>query len=174
MSIREEISDEIQRGRLFDLRPLAGGVRRREVYVSQQVYEMISQPWPDDERALRFSAARAVLDDFSIGRRIVVADDPYRKRKNTTLARIAPTRDEIWDFRCRAPKEGIRIFGRFALVDVFVALTWKFREELSSDPVLWRAEVQDAKAQWRLLFKTYPPHTGESVNDYLTGGFDLG
>ena len=37
------------------------------------------------------------------------------------VKQLKPEKHEHWEFRCRKPRPSIRVFGRFALPDVFVA-----------------------------------------------------
>ncbi len=87
------------------------------------------------------------------------------------MARLAPEEDHGFDIRYRDPKPGIRVLGNFALTDVFVALTWRFREDLDTDKK-WQDEINRAKAKWRELFFPYLPHHGATLNDYVSRNFD--
>jgi len=90
-------------------------------------------------------------------------------KKDTTanIARVRPVEDNICDFRAIDPNPGIRAFGAFVEMDTFVALTWRYREDLGYDPRKWAAEIGRCKAKWRNLFHNYPRPTG-SFNDLLS------
>ena len=74
--------------------------------------------------------------------------------------------DEFWDIRCISPNPGIRAFGAFAEQDVFVVLTWEYREDITD----FDAEVTRCKEAWSALF-TEAPFSGENLNAYLSCNF---
>lgn len=174
MSIRDEIKARVSetRPRLFFLPALiTSAALVREMFVSEEVNLVAHPPWPADEMGLRFARMRGYLDAFTEGRRLTVADHPYRKHKKANMARVDPVDDEVFDFRCIDPKPGIRVFGCFAAFDLFIALTWNCRENLPDDDPLnkaWRDEIERCKAAWRRLFHPYPPHRGDNLNAYLS------
>lgn len=170
MSIHDEIAARASEKppRLFFLPPLIPSVGvGREMFVSEEIHAVAHPPWPTTKVGRRHAQMRGYLDAFTEGRRITVADDPYRKPKSTNLARIDPVAHEVFDFRCIAPKPGIRILGCFAAFNLFIALTWNGRENLSDDRA-WRDEIERCKAAWRRLFPTYPPFRGDNLNAYLS------
>jgi hypothetical protein len=93
------------------------------------------------------------------------------------MGRLSRPADEVWDFRA-IEKPGIRIFGRFAERDIFVALTcwprskpidWLDRPPLlKTDSREFRDAIEGCKAEWRKLFHTYPPKSGAQASDYLS------
>lgn len=168
MSIRDEINNRITEGRLFHLLPyIPGSEVRRTLLASLEVYEMAQPPWPENWEGERHSQARGYLDLFTEGRLISIAEDPYDKEVNTYLARVDPLEDEVWDIRCIDPVPGLRVFGRFAETDVFIALSFNYRENLFDDRD-WRDEIEFAKAEWRKLFPSYEPHRGATLYDYVS------
>lgn len=174
MSIRDEISYEVQEGRLFYMPPLIpSALRPRELFVSTGIEQAAWPPWPSDKAGLRLAGMRASFDAYSSGSTITVAMDPFKKKKESFFAPIDPVSDCCWDMRCLAPNPGIRVFGHFADTDLFVALVWDHRENLENERD-WRDAVQRSKALWRTLFKTYPPHQGATINDYVSINFDIG
>src|ERR1700730_10643348 len=138
MSIRDEIKARCSEGRLFFLSPLIPSTQVvREMFISEEIIGVFEAPATSTQDGQRFASLRAYLDTFVAGIRISVADDPYKKPKWTFMARLDPRTDEVFDIRVRYPKKGIRVFGRFAYKDCFVALNWDFREELDDDKK-WR------------------------------------
>jgi len=58
------------------------------------------------------------------------------------LKQLQPPKYEHWELRNRRPKPSLRVFGRFALPNVFVGTHVKRREELSG---MWSAEFEQEK-----------------------------
>jgi hypothetical protein len=143
----------------------SNGEGARVVYASSDVAEMISGDWPDTRDGQMHAAARAVLEAFVDGGYVTIAADPFRKAATALLARVHPVADEVWDFRCLDPRPGIRVLGSFAATDVFVALTWDYRENFDKD---WPAHVAECKREWRRLFGDVPPFRGKTLNDYVS------
>ncbi len=170
MSIRDEISSRRAEGRLYCLLPaLIGTPAVRTVFVSPEVNDVVFGPWNDKKFEGRAGGLRADLDMFTSGMVISVGQDPFKKRKNAYMSPLAPAIDQVWEIRSRDPKPGIRVFGQFSEKDVFVALTWGFRENLGGPGShKWRDTRERCKAEWRKLFSTYSPHTGKSPHDYIS------
>ncbi|HYE70109.1 MAG TPA: hypothetical protein VD932_01125 [Aquabacterium sp.] len=102
------------------------------------------------------------LDRFSNGDRLgVVLDDRFEN--SCFMKRLSPSTDEIWEIRSRDPQPGLRIFGRFAEQDVFVAVNMAIRKELD-----WEREKEVCESKWQLLFPSHPPISGASINDYIS------
>ena len=142
------------------------------MFVSEELADAVMMPWEDTDTEYRFGQLLQTLNNFTEGRRISVAEDPYDKHKKTFLARLDPIQDEAWQIRSIAPKPAIRVFGHFAFKDTFVALTWRHRSDLDGPrSKSWRDEIQRCKAEWRKLFHPYQPHRGESLHDYLSEPF---
>jgi hypothetical protein len=142
----------------------------RAVFVSADVMHIVNgSPWPGKD-GRRYARLRALLDSFTTGGFITVAERPFDKHARAILARVDPVEAEVWDFRCLDPNPGIRAFGRFSEKDTFVVLSWNFRENLNTAEC-WADEVQYCKEEWTKLFGILPPHRGTSVNDYLSYNF---
>jgi hypothetical protein len=112
-------------GRLFLLSPAISLVVR-PMFVSQEIKDLVLGPWNDPEWAIRCGLLRADLDRFITGARIPVAARPYQAR-SAYIAQLDQPRDEAWEIRSRDPEPSIRVFGRFAMTNWFVALTWSKR-----------------------------------------------
>jgi len=168
MSLRDQINTCCGDGRLISLPPL---IRSdpvvRHLFVAEEVFKIVRGPWPKSTEGVRHASLRALLDRFTAGGRITVADHPTKKKNSANMARVRPPEDEIFDFRAMDPEPGIRAFGSFAEKDTFVVVTWRYREELEYDPVKWGKEILRCKAKWRLLFHAYPPPPG-SLDDHIS------
>lgn len=151
---------------LFYLPPsLPSAPAIREIFASAEVRDGASPPWPKFRTGMRHAAFRATLDHFSEGNKISVAEDPFRKPSYAFLARVDPVEDEFWDIRCLRVDDGIRCFGGFGGRDLFIALTWEFRDEIGDQ---FDDEVKRCKAEWKKLFGPLTPQRGNNLDEYIT------
>lgn len=65
----------------------------------------------------------------------------------------------------------MRVLGRFASKDCFVALDWNYRENLSEESD-WEDIIEECKTAWSDLFGGLTPHQGSHVNEYLSSNFE--
>jgi len=108
---------------------------------------------------------RADLDRFSQGGVIPVAARPFIGGKRSYMRQLFRWREEVWEIRSRE-EPGLRVLGRFAEADVFVALTWHKRAALAGPQSRqWRDAIVGCKTEWTNLFPAYPPKSGD-VNAY--------
>jgi len=165
-AIRDAIKGQLGTG-LFYLPPTLDGEEAcRTVFVSREIRDIVMVPQDRSRDARRHAALRALLDAFTIGTEITIAENPHDKDRCAMLARIEPVSAEVWDFRCLDPKPGIRAFGRFSEPDIFVALTWNYRENIH--PNNWAHEVTRCQDEWQRLVGYNSPHHGNTINAYLT------
>jgi len=54
--------------------------------------------------------------------------------------------------------------GGFAGKDKFIALIWDFREDIEN----FEDVVDDVRTAWTALFGDEPPHSGVTLDDYLS------
>ena len=170
MSIQDEINARCgeEPPRLFLLPPaIPGSPCVRHVFVSPEINGAAQGPWDDADHEFRCGRLRQYLDRLTEGMLVSVGRDPFKKKADAFLVRLDEAEDEVWEIRVRQPKPGIRIFGRFADKDVFVALSWLGREVLTNDKE-WRDARENCKATWRKLFPTYPAHTGDDFDKYIS------
>jgi hypothetical protein len=95
-----------------------------------------------------------------------VAENPDKKPPDAMLARVHPVDSEFWSIRVTEPQDtpGVRALGAFAGKDVFIALIWEKREGMGD----FDSYVEWVKDEWRVLFGTVPPHSGDHLDDYLS------
>jgi hypothetical protein len=84
------------------------------------------------------------------------------------MARVCPVEDEFFDFRITSPCPFLRAFGGFAEKDVFVIVSWQYRDVIDDD---FDGEVARCKHEWQKLFGRTPPHQGKTLDDYLSNAF---
>jgi hypothetical protein len=177
MSISDDIRHRIAENRLIDLAPgLPSIPRARRLLISQGIAAMVFGPWDNDEWEERCGKLRADFDRFISGDRLPVAADRMNDRKGTSyLKRLEPGDKEIWEIRSRDPKPALRVFGRFAECDVFVALTCEKRADLGDGMTRqWRHAQVECATEWRNLFPAYEPvHSNNPIryDDYVTNYF---
>jgi len=172
MSITDYIKHRIaalEGSRLFSLPPVVPVDEVvREVFISEEVYEIVMPPWPENYDGSRQAGHRGDLDAFTLGDRFSVAEDPFKKPFNAMLARTHPVSDEIWDMRTTDPLPGIRSLGAFGGKDLFIALVWDYRENFDGDPDHWDFEINRCKTKWDELFGSIPRFKGTSLDEYLS------
>lgn len=169
MSIYDELESLAQEQRLIllslavPLHVYSSSVQRK-MYLSREVNKLFTgPPWsePGEERC---NVLRADLEHFVAGKQLTVSTGP---KSDPQLKQLDPPLDEIWAIRSRAPRPGIRVLGRFAVKDVFIALTWHFRKDLREDRE-WRDACVRCKTEWRKLFPAYDPISGKFPSDYAS------
>lgn len=166
MSIRVAISQHLEK-ELFLLKPLVeSDPVVRTLFVSRTIQAAAAPPWPRGRNGIRQAQMRAWLDRFTSGARVSVAENPRKKPRDTFLARVDPKSADIFDVRCINPAPGIRVLGRFAEKDTFVALTWDHRENMTGRD--FDAAVAHCADEWKRLFPAIPLFSGSTLDDYLT------
>ena len=106
-----------------------------------------------------------------------VSERPFDKPPDTNMARVHPVKKEVWDVRSLEPP-GIRCFGRFGDKNLFVALTWAYREDVESGDDWtrdddWAAEIRQFERAWETLFKGIPIFKGDTLDEYLTNNYPV-
>jgi hypothetical protein len=170
MSIHDEIRNRVHEGRLWLLRPALPASRIvRPMFASREIMDVVLGPWSDPEWEERCGRLRADLDVFITGRLLTVAERRYQAR-TAYMAQLDQPRDEVWEIRSRDPEPSLRVFGRFADTNWFVALTWWKRAELGGPKSReWRDAIVGCKTEWRNLFPSYAPKIGNQIHDYFNG-----
>lgn len=148
----------------------------RYAYVSSEVAKFLWEPDENDKRLSKRS--KGLVDDFVEGGHITVGWRPHDKA-DCIMARVeSPDPSyEIWDFRCIAPKPGVRILGGFAEKDTFLCITWDYREnfepESPGEESRWPAKIEECINEWRRLLGNEKPFKGRSVNEYLSKPWEV-
>ena len=167
MSIETILQEHLDSGKLVLLEStLTGDETARLMAVSADVEAVVTPPFADTEEGKRFAEFRAWIDGFLEGNELSVSEDPFEKPPDTMFARVDPVEKEFWSIRVMDPEDtpGIRGFGGFAGLDVFVALTWALREDIDD----FDNEVTEIEDTWRDYFDDEPPFSGDSLDEYLT------
>lgn len=174
MSIVDEIAARVGEGRLFLLRPPDKRVViRRSLLLTRAINEaVVAGPWQSPDEEIRLSVVlRTELERFVIGDPLWLTINGAGRPKLEDMKRLSGTH-EVWEYKGKAAPQ-IRVFGRFARRDEFIATNWKWRRDLSDDDISdWKREFRRCQTSWRNLFSTYPPHGGENIHEYVTGAQD--
>lgn len=179
MSIHDSICYWIAEKRLFELNPVfESDPIERTLIVSKEIYDLLEGPWLDDSWARRCRRLQATLEAYVKGQRIGICLKPY-KAASAYMARLNKPSDEVWDIRSTDPNPALRVFGRFADRNLFVALIWSPRSveiPASQRPPLgprdsdeWRDAIVECKAEWKKLFPSYSPIHGDRINPAFAG-----
>jgi len=186
MSIREWIRGLIDDAdkRLYVVNPpFPSEPALRTLLVSPEIHTLITgQQWPNADWTRRCNALRADLESFVVGNYIGVSLTP-REAGSAYMGLLAPEADGTWDIRSRDPSPGIRLLGRFAERDTFIALIPASRSVHSELMVRgplgafgseeWNAAIKECNAEWRKLFPTYGPITGGNAGDFLSAKYHV-
>jgi len=171
MSNLDEIKELVRRNRLFDitsrdLRATADREYRRWIYVSEDISKEIATR--HNEAAFRRLSAQ--FQSFIIGGTVPVA--LIHDHKNAEWARLDPSGHEVWESRIRHQTPELRVLGRFADVDIFVAFNLYEGWQLKGKPK-WDAAKARCQADWHALFPVASPVQGATVSDYIGANFTL-
>lgn len=164
MSIDDLISDRLARGMLHRLEPkLSGTPAWRAMFVSEGIWRVLSTEHGDDEMEERLGILQADLELFVEGQPV---DPRY-------LFLLYPPGEAVWEIRSARPAPSIRVLGRFARKDVFVATNMALREDLGGwQSRAWKDVKRRACAEWNRLFHPYPPMLSTNIHDLVTGAID--
>lgn len=138
---------------------------RRIILVSRPLQEALEAELTDQAAAYRTGLLLNTLDTFIGGGLITVGgrnDDAYMKL-------LEPEDEQVWEIRSVDPRPSVRVFGRFAEPDVFVATNKGLRTELGAfGSAEFRRAMTDCTREWGKCFHTWPAHSGEQINDFIT------
>lgn len=166
MSIREQYKIAVNAGWLVNLLPTLPSIpHRRVIFVCRALHEEIEREWNEPATAIRVGQLLNTLDTF-LGNGLITVG--RRNDKHAYMKQMEKV-EEVWEIRSVDPKPSIRVFGRFAERDVFVATNKGFRKPLGAfgSPEFKRA-MTTCTQEWRRCFQTWPVHTGDTVHDYLS------
>jgi hypothetical protein len=163
MLTEREIKDLSDAGRLILVSPLEWRTpRKRTIYASPDVYRFLTyrsvDPGTNNERR----KLQALFDRFTSGDFISIGLEPTRFA--TDIKRLSPPSAEVWEFKVRLKKDlQLRIFGRFAYLNTFVALTGP----ADRAGVNYQNEIVRCQENWRTVFDDKAPLYGGEEDDYI-------
>jgi hypothetical protein len=162
MSIPEEILDaQVAAGRLAPLLPQSPRAAiRRAMFVSADIWGLLEGRTDDEISEERYGRLRADLEAF------VTAADLYPNY----LFWLTPRRDVVWEIRSVEDIPSLRVLGRFAAPDVFVALSIEERAELAGwNSPQWKRAIRTCIQRWNTVFSPYPALEGGDAGDFFSG-----
>ena len=164
MSIGAVIRDRQAAGMLYPLLPrAAGSTVRRPMFVTEDLQNVLNSPKGDEDWEHRVAELQADLEYFVEGRAI---DPKY-------LFLLYHVREAVWEIRSARDQPSIRVLGRFAERDVFIATNHALREELGGwESRAWRGVKVLARARWMNLFQQYQPVQGSNIHDMVSGALN--
>jgi hypothetical protein len=163
MLTEEEVNSLCDRGRLVLVDPLDWrSARARAIYASPGVYGFLTHKSADPGTNKDRLKLQALFDRFISGAFISVSLEPPVMR--TDIKRLSRPSDEVWEFKVELKRHlQLRIFGRFALLNTFVALTGP----ADRTGVNYSTEIVRCQEEWRNLFDDKPPLYGSNEDDYI-------
>lgn len=165
MSIHDEINRYIGKKLFHVPSRVQGDQFVRDLIVSNEVWEVARWPFEEHWVGNRHAEFRGYLDAFTGGEELGVSEKPFNKRADTFLARVHPINLEVWDIRAIEPRPGIRCFGCFGGLNLFVGLTYEYRENLEETEEAFAIEARRCRDAWD-FFSTAPSRG--NVSDLLT------
>ena len=127
-SIQDALREAVHEHRLWPLKPeFDSDPIKRVMLLHPELHTLLK----GSQNELRIGRLSADLEHFVKGGEVSVSVVPF-EHKAAYMGILDPTGEGTWDIRSRDPSPGIRVFGRFASLDTFVALTWTLRSR--SDP----------------------------------------
>ena len=177
MSIRDQIRLAVAAGKLRTLpRRTPSDPVERVMLIGDEIWQLLQGPFTSLAHGQRIGTLHADLEAFVRGDVISMGLIPFQ-HKSAYMGRLHPKGQATWDIRSRDPDPGLRVFGRFAAKDVFVALTWAPRSvslswskrvPLAERRLNWRLKIHDCEEQWNLILPDVVPLVGEKVEDYVS------
>lgn len=162
MLITDEIKHLCAQGRLFPVDALDWRAPvERTIYVSPDLHRFLTWKSTDAAANKDRRMLQRLFDRFISGQEISVA--LKQSIKGTNLKLLSPGKEEVWEFKVRKRRPQLRVFGRFAQIDVFVALTGPHdRPNLDYD-----AEIRRCQHEWDKVLPAHSPIHGRHVSDYI-------
>jgi hypothetical protein len=164
MSILDVIEGCKSSGMLFPLIPRAPGTSpRRALLLGSELWSFLQETSEDPEWEDRKGFLQADLEVFAEGQPI---GPKY-------LFLLYPAREAVWEIRSARPNPSIRVLGRFAKKNIFIATNFARRDDLGGwQSRAWRDVKLRSRTIWTHLFHTYRPLETTDVNDVVSGAID--
>lgn len=166
--LRQRVAELVESGELLQLEPLIPDdlSYTRTIWVTPEVLDVINSGEEENWIAERHRRFEASLDAFINWEEVSVSENPFDKNRETFLARVAPIDWELWDIRTIEPPQGMRCLGGFVGQDEFIALVYDYRENYAQGE--FDNLVERCHSEWLRLFGTLTPHSGGTLDAYLT------
>jgi hypothetical protein len=173
MSIKRELKQLVDQEVLWCVEPFPGDPATRAVLLSSSLNSIFHRAAKES----RIARLQADLQNIVAGGEVTLSFTPF-KHLSATFGVLEPAGEGTWEIRSRHPSPGLRVFGRFAEVDTFVAIDWAPRskplEGFDKKPLLGRKSLEYQFAQievdqfWNKHLAKQSPIYGERCSDYFT------
>ena len=174
MSIQNSIAAALSTGRLhaFELE-FASDELVRSILLHPQFAADLSERV--EEWGWRVGQLQTDFESFVKGEYISLSMTPF-KHRTATMGLMAPKSDGTWEIRCREPRPGLRVLGKFASVDTFVALSWEPRSVKfgRKNPLgdkhsrEYRHALSLVNKRWNHVLPRLSSLTGGNYSDYVS------
>jgi hypothetical protein len=144
---------------------LRGGEREvRMLTLTNEMYQWLNGEEGSGMPRLKGNI-RAHLGVFVRGERIDDLD--FMKKVEDRRRRTNQFSHGVWSISPRFNPQ-YRLFGYFATLDWFVALTQSSRDELAKSDARWHAQIDRCGEIWISLFPGRDPWTSDNLRDYVS------
>ena len=177
MSIGSELRRLVKEETLWCVEPFPGDTAARTILISDQLNSFFEGAAQSD----RIGQLWASLLGVVAGGQVTMSFVPFRHR-DATFGVLDPIGEHTWEFRSRAPAPGLRLFGRFADIDTFIAVDWWPRsvplEGFDKQPLGIRNSLQYQFAQieveqfWNQHLSNVASISGSSCSDFFSSKCD--
>lgn len=177
MSIDGQINAALASGNLHYLSVPQSLKPRRVMLVHTDIRDILDNEAPTPIAARRLGRLSADLEMFVKGSTISMCFENYR-HGDAYMGRYDPSDEGTWAIRSRKPRPSMRVFGRFAKTDRFVALNFEFRSVGVSwsdkkplgpgNSIEHQIAMIVANKRWNQIFPGTEPIKGENVHDYIS------
>lgn len=172
MSIYERLSEAEEQGTIIRYRR-APIEEKRALYVTASFFRELSHPGSAiDFFGQKFSVS-ALFTRWLNGSPLSIR--LHDRAFQAELARLEPPPEEIWEMRITVPRPQLRVFGRFAERDVFVAMFAINRDRLGRafsangrKNQSWQGAMYECEAIWNGILGGAEPFRGQSASDYVS------
>lgn len=165
---RYDIGQAVADHKLYQLEPLAPGAQtKRALLLMTPMQQALSGPWAGKAERMRLGVIlRQDLERYVTGRLLRLSLEG-RELADEEMKRLTDAR-EIWEYKS-PEKPGIRVFGRFARKDVFIATHWQWRRQLGAyGSRAWQHEMKMCERAWNQVLPTVSVHEGRTIHDYAS------
>jgi hypothetical protein len=136
--------------------------RKRRVYATQDINRFLTLEARDSGTNRDRRRLQALFDRFISGEFISIGLEPPIMA--TDIKRLSPASAEVWEFKVGRRRSQLRVFGRFAALNTFVALTGP----VDRTQLHYEREILRCREEWRRLFDDEPPLHGKNEYGYVS------
>jgi hypothetical protein len=168
MSIKNQIVAHERVGALIPFAPPDVVPAKRRLFLTENAYrEFVDENEVLGALGLR-GQVKAAMVRWAKGERV------YKE----FLKPLDPCPPKTWEIRITAPTPQVRLFGRFAYEDTFIATHFYTRPRLGSRKTTkkgrdqWDIAKSACEDAWKALFPHWEPFTADKVQAYVTENCD--